>query len=34
MIDGVPQENILAFPFDHDRIAGNVAFNEAFAERA
>jgi putative acetyltransferase len=30
-IEGVPQENILAFPFDENKIQGVVTFHEAFA---
>jgi putative acetyltransferase len=34
IIDGVPQENILTFPFDGNKIQGIVTFHEAFASKS
>jgi putative acetyltransferase len=33
IIDGVPQENILTYPFDENKIRGVVSFHEAFAAK-
>jgi len=33
IIDGVPQENILTYPFDENKIQGIVTFHEAFAAK-
>ena len=33
IIEGVPQENILTYPFDENKIQGIVTFHEAFAAK-
>lgn len=33
VIDGVPQENILALPFDEDKASGVVTFHEGFCAK-
>jgi hypothetical protein len=31
VIDGVPQENVLALPFEENKTSGNVVFHDGFA---